>query len=180
MGLLSSIADAQRDGGGDAPAALIAEYDRGAAAVRSAVEGLTAEQLRARPVAGRWSMLELICHVADCEQFFADRMKRTIAMDRPLLIGADGFRYPGSLRYHDHDLEEEIRLVEITRLQMARVLRLLPPEAWQRTAIHSETGLVTLRQLLLHANRHLAHHLVFAGEKRNALGLGTAMMGFHA
>jgi uncharacterized damage-inducible protein DinB len=167
----TSVAAAQQDDLQRTPAELIAAYEQGAAALRAAVSGLTADQLRARPVPGRWSMLELFCHVADCEQFFADRMKRTAAMDRPLLIGADGFRYSDALRYPDHDVEEEILLVEITRRQMAHVLRLLPAEAWQRTAIHSETGLVTLRQLLLHANNHLDHHLAFAAEKRRALGV---------
>ena len=41
--------------------------------------------------------------------------------------------------------------------------------AWRRTAVHSETGLVTLRQLLLHAINHLRHHLRFEAEKRAAL-----------
>jgi len=171
MTAYTSVAAAQRDDPGSTPADLIAAYEQGTAALRAAVAELTTEQLRTRPVPERWSMLELVCHVADCEQFFADRMKRTAAMDRPLLIGADGFRYSAALRYHDHDVREEIQLVEITRRQMARVLRLLPPEAWQRTAIHSETGLVTLRQLLLHANNHLAHHLAFAAEKRRMLGV---------
>jgi hypothetical protein len=40
---------------------------------------------------------------------------------------------------------------------------------WQRTAVHSETGLVTLRQLLLHAINHLHHHLRFVAEKRAAM-----------
>jgi hypothetical protein len=64
---------------------------------------MTVEQLRSRPVAGKWSTLEVVCHIADCEQFFADRMKRTVALDRPLLLGADGFRYPEPLRYQEHD-----------------------------------------------------------------------------
>ena len=105
------------------------------------------------------------------EQFFADRMKRTVAMDRPLLLGADGFRYPEPLRYQEHDLEQELDLVAITRRQTARTLRLVAPDAWHRTAVHSETGLVTLRQLLLHAVNHLRHHLRFVAEKRAALGL---------
>jgi hypothetical protein len=41
---------------------------------------MTGEQLRSRLVAGRRSTLEVVCHVADCEQFFADRIKRTVAM----------------------------------------------------------------------------------------------------
>ena len=52
---------------------------------------------------------------------------------------------------------------------MARTLRLVAPDAWQRTAVHSETGLATLRQLLLHAINHLRHHLRFVAEKRNLI-----------
>ena len=65
--------------------------------------------------------------------------------------------------------DKELDLVAVIRRQMARTLRLVAPEAWQRTAVHSETGLVTLRQLLLHATNHLRHHLRFVVEKRAAL-----------
>src|SRR5215470_9765701 len=93
------------------PAESIADYEAGTGQLRAAVAGMTPELLRARPVAGKWSTLEVLCHVGDCEQFFADRMKRTLAMDRPLLLGADGFRYPEPLRYQEHDLEVELALV---------------------------------------------------------------------
>jgi uncharacterized damage-inducible protein DinB len=165
------IAAARRDDGSLTTEGLISAYESGPQRLRDAVAGLTPAQLRARPVEGRWSTLEVLCHLADCEQFFADRMKRTIAMDRPLLIGADGFCYPGPLHYHDRDVEEEIELIRITRGQMARILRLVPGEAWGRTAVHSEMGLVTLRQLVLHAVRHEEHHLAFVAEKRRALGV---------
>src|ERR1700722_3511944 len=59
--------------------------------------------------------------------------------------------------------------VAVTRRQVARTLRLVAPDAWQRTAVHSETGLGTLRQLLLHAINHLRHHLRFVAEKRAAM-----------
>ena len=163
------VAYAQRDDPALTPADLISAYEKGVEELRLAVAGMTGEQLRSRPVAGRWSTLEVVCHLADAEQFFADRMKRTVAMERPLLLGADGSRYPEPLRYQDHDLEEELDLVAVTRRQTARTLRLVAPDAWRRTAVHSETGLVTLRQLLLHAINHLRHHLRFVAEKRAAL-----------
>src|SRR5262245_27196951 len=95
-------------------------------------------------------------------------------MDRPLLLGANPDGYPEAVRYHDRDLEEELALVELTRRQMARILELVPEQAWQRTAVHSEGGLVTLRQLVLHATRHLKHHLRSIEEKRQALaGAGS-------
>src|SRR5262249_28682022 len=152
-------ADAQRDDGLLSTADLISAYERGVADLRAAVSGMTDEDLRRRPILGKWSTLEVVCHVSDCEQFFAERMKRTLAMDRPLLVSADGFRYPDPVQYHQRDLAEELDLVALTHRQMTRILRLVPAEAWERTAVHTEMGLVTLRQLLLHAVNHLAHHL---------------------
>jgi uncharacterized damage-inducible protein DinB len=169
------IAAAQRDDGSLSTGDLIAAYESGPRQLRDAIEGLSPEGLRARPIEGRWSTLEVVCHLADCEQFFADRMKRTIAMDRPLLLGAEGSRYPGPLYYHDRDLAEELELIVVTRRQMARILRLVEAGAWSRTAVHSETGLVTLRQLVLHAFRHLEHHLRFVAEKRRALGCSSTV-----
>ena len=165
----SAVGNAQKDDTTLTALDLISAYEKGVEDLRLAVAGMTIEQLRSRPVAGKWSTLEVVCHIADCEQFFADRLKRTVAMDRPLLLGADGFRYPEPLRYQDHDLDLELDLVAVTRRQMARTLKLVAADAWQRTAVHSETGLVTLRQLLLHAVNHLRHHLRFVAEKRAAM-----------
>jgi uncharacterized damage-inducible protein DinB len=165
----NELAGAQRDDASISPADLIAAYERGIDDLRSAVDGLTPDLLQLRPIVGRWSTLEVVCHIADCEQFFADRMKRTLGMERPLLVGADGSRYAERLGYDQHDLAEELDLLAITRRQMARVLRLASPEAWQRTAVHTETGLMSLRQLLLHAINHLQHHLKFVAEKRAAI-----------
>jgi uncharacterized damage-inducible protein DinB len=168
---MNQVADAQRDDTSVPVADLISAYETGIEELRAAVAGMSVEQLRSRPVPGKWSTLEVVCHIADCEQFFADRMKRTVAMERPLLLSADGFRYPEPLRYQEHDVEEELDLVAVTRRQMARTLRMVAPDALQRTAVHSETGLVTLRQLLLHAINHLRHHLRFVAEKRAAMAV---------
>src|SRR5438270_2810745 len=97
----TTVADAQRDDPALTPADLISAYEQGVEELQLAVAGMTVEQLRSRPVAGRWSTLEVVCHVTDCEQCFADRLKRTVALDRPLLLGADGSRYPEPLRYQD-------------------------------------------------------------------------------
>jgi hypothetical protein len=171
------IMDMQRDDPGLRPAQLIADYAAGPELLQSIVAGMTRAQLLARPVAGKWSTQEVVCHIADSEQYFADRLKRTLALNRPLLLGADPEHSPEALRYHDHDLEEELALVALTRRQMARVLTLISAEAWQRTAVHSEGGLVTLRQLVLHATRHLKHHVRFIEEKRQALAAAEPFSG---
>jgi DinB superfamily len=54
---------------------LMHEYLNGVAALRQATDGLTADQSRARPVPGKWSTLEVVCHLADIDALDAERMK---------------------------------------------------------------------------------------------------------
>jgi hypothetical protein len=152
-------------------AQLIQDYLAGPAALRKQVSDMTPEQVRSRPVAGKWSTLEVVCHIADFEPIMADRMKRIVALERPSLIGADENQFAAKLVYHERDLEEELVLIERTRSQMARILRTLPPEALQRVGVHNERGPRTLEQMLTSAIGHIPHHLAYVQEKRRALGL---------
>ena len=153
--------------------ALIDAYLAGPPTLRAAVRGMSREQLVARPVADKWSTLEVVCHLADFDPILADRMKRIIAEDRPALLGADENRFATGLAYHDRDVEEELTIVEKTRSQLARILRKLPQEALQRVGLHNERGPRTLEQLLTGAIGHIQHHLAFVKEKRKALGLAV-------
>ena len=162
----------QRDDETLGSAELIAAYEQGIDDLRSAVAGMTKDQALARPVPGRWSTVECVGHPADTEIFFTDRIVRTIAKDRPLLMSADEKLYIERLDYQGFDLEEQLALFTALRRHAARILRMQAPGAWQRTAVHSESGLLTLRQLVLQAVRHLRHHLPFIAQKRAALGAG--------
>ena len=152
-------------------AELIEEYLAGAQTLRKAVTRMSREQLGARPVPGKWSTLEVVCHLADFEPILADRMKRVIAGDRPTLIGADEKQFAAKLAYHERDLDEELGIIENTRRQMARILRTLPADALGRVGVHNERGPLTLEALLANATRHLVHHVKFIMEKRQALGV---------
>lgn len=150
---------------------LIQNYLAGVESLKRAVAGMTAEQLKARPVAGKWSTLEVVAHLADFEPILADRMKRIIAMDRPLLFGADENHFAATLAYHDRDIADELAIISGTRSQMAKILSSLPADAFQRQGVHSERGLVTLEQILTITTRHIPHHVPFILEKRKALGV---------
>ncbi|MBY0528082.1 MAG: DinB family protein [Gemmataceae bacterium] len=153
--------------------ALIEPYLAGARTLRQAVAGMTREQLLARPVAGKWSTLEVVCHLTDFEPIYGDRMKRVIAEDRPSILGADEQRFAAALAYHERELEEELAIVDRTRQQMARILRTLPASAWERVGVHNEAGPLTLKDLMTRATNHIGHHVKFIAEKRKALGLKT-------
>lgn len=150
---------------------LIDEYLAGPKLLRQTVAGMNREQLKARPIHGKWSTLEVVCHLADFDPIIADRMKRVIALDKPTLLGADENHFVSALAYHERDLDEELTIVERTRSQMARILRTLKPEVLARVGVHNERGLRTLEQLLTGAINHIPHHLKFVQEKRKALGV---------
>jgi hypothetical protein len=153
---------------------MIDTYLADAGSVRRAVAGMSRAQLLARPVPGRWSTLEVVCHLSDTESIYADRMKRILVEDTPLLIRADEKAYAAHLANHERDLEEELALIELTRKQMARLLRPLSDEVLRRPfrfRLEGREETRVLEQILASAISHTPHHLPFIQEKRRALGL---------
>jgi uncharacterized damage-inducible protein DinB len=150
---------------------LIDAYVAGPKQLRKAVAGMTREQLAARPVAGKWSTLEVVCHLADFEPIYADRMKRVLAEDKPTLMSGDPDKFAAALRYHDRDVGEELAIIESVRGQMAKILRTCQPEDFARVGIHSEAGPRSVQQLLESITEHIPHHVPFIEEKRRVLGL---------
>jgi uncharacterized damage-inducible protein DinB len=153
--------------------ALVEHYALGPNLLREAVAGLTDEQVRARPIAGKWSTLEVVCHLADFEPVYLDRMKRVIAESEPTMFGGDPDLFAARLAYDHRVLAEELELISACRAQMARILRTLSPAEFQRKGIHNEAGPLTLAQLLQSVTNHLPHHIQFIEAKRQALGLAA-------
>jgi hypothetical protein len=150
---------------------LIEQYRAGPAKLSAAVAGMTREQLAARPVAGKWSTLEVLCHIADFEPVYADRMKRVLAEDNPLLLSGDPDLFQARLAYSQRDAAEELAVVESVRAQMARVLMTLSERDFSRTGKHSADGPLSLGVLLERITNHIPHHLKFIEDKRQALGM---------
>jgi len=150
--------------------ALIEQYLAGPDLLRRAVGGMTKEQLLARPIPGKWSTLDVVCHIADYEPIYADRMKRVIALNEPELLKGDPGLFAARLAYDQRDVEEELALIELTRRQMARILRELKPEDFLRRGGHSRDGALTLEILLQRITSHIPHHVGFIEEKKRAMG----------
>lgn len=153
------------------PKVQIDQYLAGPRQLRDALAGLTAEQLDAHPVPGKWSIKEVVCHVADYEPVYADRMKRVIAEDQPTLLAGSPDAFVERLAYDQRDVQEELALIEVVRSQMARILRSLKPEDFQRTGIHSVRGPVALEKLLQQITDHIPHHLALVEEKKRAMAV---------
>ena len=152
---------------------LIEQFAIGGPTLRTAIEGLTREDLRARPGPGgpgAWSIAELVIHLADSDAVAINRMKWVIAEDNPPLPGFDESAWARSLHNDEQSVADAVTLFEVNRRQFARVLRKLPAEMFARFGTHSERGKVTLLDLLKTYTGHLEHHLKFLYEKRKRMG----------
>jgi hypothetical protein len=155
---------------------LIESYLAGITSLRQAVAGMSKEQALARPIPGKWSTIEVVSHLCDFDLVYADRIKRIIAEDRPLLLSADQQLYAGSLAYQDRELDGEISLLSSVRQHVARILRTRPPQVLNRVGIYRQDGQdepLTLEQCLSRITNHIPHHVKFIMDKRRALGLSA-------
>ena len=148
---------------------LIEAYSSGPAQLRHAIAGMSDDQLNAAPIPDKWTTRQTVCHIADFELVYADRMKRVIAEHEPTYFGGDPDVFAAGLAYNLREVEEELQLVESIRQQMTRILRTLDDQDFQRIGKHSENGPLSLEALLQGIVGHLPHHVRFIEQKRAAL-----------
>jgi hypothetical protein len=149
---------------------LIEDYVASGPRLRRAASGLSPDDLTARPGPGKWSILELVLHLADSDAISIDRMKRILTEDNPQLLYADETAYVNRLCSHEQSLEDALTLFEVGRRQFGRVLRNLPDEAFQRRGTHNRRRAVTVGGMVKDYVEHVDYHLKFLFDKRDRLG----------
>lgn len=155
---------------------LIEQYAIGGEKLDESVRGLTAEDMAKAPPAdagpgvGKWSIQQVVIHLMNAESALADRIRRIIAEDDPVLLAWDENKFSERLTYNEQSVEDAVALVALIRRQLTRVLRKLPESAFSRAGRHSERGRQTLVDVLKMAVDHLEHHLKFIAAKREHAG----------
>jgi len=119
---------------------------------------LPGELLRWKPQPDRWSISEVLAHLAALEQVYAERVRRIMAEDSPPLAKYDLDGAKAGQEYARGSADENLGHFTRTRRSSLALLAGLPPSAGVRTAIHSELGAITLAHLLNEwANHDLGH-----------------------
>jgi len=148
---------------------LIAAYSRGFEELSNAVRSIPESSWDVKPIEGKWSIREVVCHLTDSEVIYADRMKRVLAEDNPTFFEADPNAFLPALHCTQRPLETELNLVESVRNHMLPILQSCSAEDFQRVGLHSLDGSMTLQTLLERITGHIPHHVRFIEEKLNAM-----------
>lgn len=148
---------------------LIEKYSHGADVLRGALADFPADKV-ARPLPpGEWSAQQVVCHLADMEIVYADRIQAVIAEDGPQIPARDENRYITRLNYQSRNIADELTLIETLRRQIAPLLRSLHAADYQRVGIHSIDGPLSLKTLLTRISGHVPHHAEFIARKKQLL-----------
>lgn len=150
---------------------LIAQYRDGYTAVAEALLKITEDELDARPGPGRWTVREIVHHLADSETTSAIRLRRLLAEERPVIHGYDQDRFATRLHY-DRPHESSLQLFKYARLATAELLERLEPAEWLREGTHSESGRYTVETWLTiyaeHAHKHARQIRVARGAAKKS------------
>ena len=146
----------------------------------AAYEGMTKDQLNAHPVEGKWSAMEVLCHLVDTDLMTATRIRAALQRDAPKLPAATAEELTAKLAVDARDAEEELTCFETLRNQTARIVKAFPAVALCREVVlvkgTGEEVTKSVREMLAGITGHVEHHLAFVREKRKAMGqakLGT-------
>ena len=150
-------------------AAIIDAYSHGAMMLHESLQRVDESLVDLRPIAGKWSIREVVCHLADSEIVYADRIKRVLAEDTPTFFEADPEQFRESLHVENRNVEGELKVVEVIRQHMTPILRSLNDSDFHRSGQHSLDGPMTLKTLLQRITNHIPHHVHFIDEKIAAL-----------
>ena len=141
---------------GDDPVASMAEApDR----LRRLVRGLTEKQLGKKPAPGKWSIREIVAHLADGEVVLGTRYRFIAAMDRPPLSGYDQDAFVANLgvgRAVTSDLIDDFAMARAVNIGL---LERIGDGAWDRVGLHAERGEESLRAMVAMYAGHDRVHL---------------------
>ena len=123
-----------------------------------AVEGVPPNQLRKPEAAGKWSINQVLQHLADSEVVWAWRMRLILAQDRPPLTGYDQDLWADRLHYQDADPSDALEMFDLLRRANLRLLERTSPADLKRVGVHVERGEESLEHLRrLYAGHDLLH-----------------------
>ncbi len=120
---------------------------------------LSEQHIYHQPDNGEWSIHEVIIHIADAETVGFWRFRRTLAEPGSTLAVYDEAAWATQLSYTRQRRDLALTLFTALRASSVELLRSLPDEAWERTSIHPERGVISLYDLFLVYLEHSTLHL---------------------
>jgi len=124
------------------------------------VKGIGPGKLRKRPAPEKWSVAEIIAHLADVEIVVGWRMRSILGAPGCAIQAFDQDSWVGALHYDKRDLKKDLAQHRALREANLAMLQRLSPEQWQHFGMHSERGRETIEHIVRMIAGHDLNHIV--------------------
>src|SRR6201993_437766 len=125
-----------------------------AAKLEKAIKGLTAAQLKWRPEPAKWSIAEIIAHLADAEIVASWRMRSVIGENGITIQPFDQDAWASVFSYRNRDARRSLEVFRVLRENNLAMLKEIAPEIWDNYGMHLERG----KESIAHLARMFAGH----------------------
>jgi hypothetical protein len=137
----------------------IEAYGSAHALLVEALKQFPREMWQFRPAPDRWTIHEIIIHIADSEANSFARCRKLVAEPGAAVMAYDEAQWAKALRYHEQSADDALELFKWLRLASFRLIRSLPESVWSNTIEHPENGTMTMDDWLNVYARHIPEHV---------------------
>ena len=128
------------------------------AKLASLVAGLSAEQLAHRPGPAKWSIQEVVAHLADDELVGGYRLRMILSSPGTAIQAFDQDVWARTGRYDTRDVSSSLELFRVLREANLALLRSLSAEEWDLFGVHTERGVESVRDIAMYFAGHDINH----------------------
>lgn len=121
--------------------------------------GITDSELDARPDPVRFTLREVVAHMADWEGIWLVRIRRIATEDTPTLPGYDEGQWAIDHDYAHSDYREQLDKLASGRAQLVEYLRSLDGATWNRAGDRPEVGRMTIFEMAAMVLGHDGYHV---------------------
>ncbi len=138
--------------------------------LRNAVKGLSDRQLDTPYRTGGWTIRQVVHHLADSHMNAFVRMKLILTEDHPTLKPYNQDAWAGLPDGNASPVEASLSMIDGLHERWATLLESVGEAGWQRTAMHPETGTITLEHMLRIYSDHGEKHVATIAGLRSSRG----------
>jgi uncharacterized damage-inducible protein DinB len=121
------------------------------------IAAATQEKLERRPSPTKWSVRDILCHLADTETAYAFRLRQTVAEAHHLIQPYDQDAFAAS--YKERTAREGLNAFSAIRRWNLLFIRSAVPAALPKAVTHPERGTMTFQTILETMAGHDLNHL---------------------
>jgi len=138
---------------------IMERFRRGGELLAMSTTGAAGSELDFKPGPDKWSVRQIVCHLADSEAVGVMRIRQIAAEDNPTLQGFNGELWADHLDYQRRKISQALETFRKLRSENHELLKALPEEAFTRTGNHTESGRMTLLELVKSNAQHVEEHV---------------------